>query len=588
MPTVRAYEPRVENAPLPAVRGTAALTPEAAGSTIGAGVARAALMYYEDEVQRQDQVAFLEADRKLSEWEINALHHPETGALAKLGKDAFGLPDTVGKGFQETAAQLRGGLTNKRQQLAFDRAVESRRREMNMKLSQHVFIQARKFEETETENYVKNATQAYVLGGDSVELERAQAAVVGFTRRNGLGAEYQKQKLAQVVSDAHVGRIDRFLAQGQDRMAADYFKTNKLAFAGDDIAKVEARLKTATIEGEGLRGAIDVWDRLGPKTDLDPVNLDAMIKDAEGKFADNMPVLKQVKQTLTERANTHNAAQRERSEANLSKIWDAIDAGATIATLPRLVEWRNLTGGQRDTIKQALTQRAEHRADRAYMLSKRAEGEGDDALFYQRLTEASSTPLQEAFLQRNLLDDRAKLSRTQFNHLAEIQASLRKGDTKNADKLLASDRQQDRMVSEALLRMKLDPTPNEKTPKEKVERIVGFKRAVREAVSAIELRTGKPATDADVQSIVDGFVIEAVTKPGILWDDTKRVYQVEPGEQIIIRATDVPKAERTKIEDALRRAGRAITDQAVTQLYTQRLYQMRRVAPPGVSGTIRR
>ena len=61
---------------------------------------------------------------------------------------------------------------------------------------------------------------------------------------------------------------------------------------------------------------------------------------------------------------------------------------------------------------------------------------------------ASSTPLQEGFLQRNLTTI-APSYRSQFNHLAEVQASLRKGDTKNADKLLASDRQQNNMVSEA-------------------------------------------------------------------------------------------------------------------------------------------
>ena len=47
----------------------------------------------------------------------------------------------------------------------------------------------------------------------------------------------------------------------------------------------------------------------------------------------------------------------------------------------------------------------------------------------------------------------------------------------------------------------------------------------------------------------------------------------------------MPRAERAKIEDSLRRAGRAITDQAVVGLYTQRLYQMRNVPPPGAAAS---
>ena len=335
------------------------------------------------------------------------------------------MPETGGKDYQTTVDGIRKGLSNERQQVQFDRTVEARRKDINTTLSRHVFTEMRKYEDSETENYIKTEQQAGILGSDDparvqLSIDRQKAAVTDFASRNGLArgndggmSQYLKQKLLQIDSDTTVGVIERFLAQGNDRMAQQIFTEakSKNMIAGDDITKVEARLKISVTEGEGLRGAVDVWDRLGPKNDLDPVNIDTMMKDAEAKFADNMPVLKQVKQVIAERANAHNAAQRERGEANLSKVWDAIDAGATSATLPQLPEWRNLTGGQRDTIRESLRQRSEHRSDRAYMLGRRAaDGPvGDDTLYYARITEASSTPLQEGFLQRNL-DDRAKLS----------------------------------------------------------------------------------------------------------------------------------------------------------------------------------
>lgn len=593
--TVKSLQSTQEANALPSVRGTAALTDEAAGASIAKPILSLGLQMYQDELHRQDQVAFLEADRKLSEWEQKRLYDPKAGALTVRGKDAMGLPDTVGKDYQATVDEVRKGLTTERQQVAFDRSVEARRKDINHTLSRHVFAEMRKYEDAETENYIKNSMQSAILNnGDpervDLEIGRAVAATRDFAARNGLGAEYTKQKTAQIVSDTMVGVVDRFLSQGNDQMARKVFDAAKAdnRITGDDIGKLEARLKVAITEGEGLRGAVSIWDKMGPKSDTDPVNIDKMEKEAESQFADNMGVLKHVKAVLTERANKHNAAQRERNESNMSVLWDAIDAGGTLASITTLPAWRNVTGAQRDHLTQTLRQRSEHNSDRAYMLRKRAEGEGDEALYYTRLTEASTTALQDGFLQRNLLDDRGKIAKTQWNHLVEVQASLRKGDTKNAEKLLASDRQQNRMVDEALIRMRLDPTPNEKTPKSKVEQIVGFRKAVREAVTAIEQRTGKNATDAEVQGIVDGFVIEAVTKPGVLWNDTKRIYQIEPGDQIIIKVTDVPKEERSKIEDALRRQGRAITDQAVVGLYTQKLYQMRRVPPPAASGATRK
>jgi hypothetical protein len=72
--------------------------------------------------------------------------------------------------------------------------------------------------------------------------------------------------------------IDRFLANGQDQAAKEYFDAKaKDRIAGDDITKVEAKLKVASTMGEGQRGAVAVWDKLGPKNDLDPINLDKMV-----------------------------------------------------------------------------------------------------------------------------------------------------------------------------------------------------------------------------------------------------------------------------------------------------------------------
>jgi hypothetical protein len=582
MPTVPIYKRSVEQAALPNVRGTAALTPEAAGVGAGKAISAAAALYYEDELLRQDQVAFLEADRKLSEWENKTLYDPQAGALNKRGKDAFGLPDTVGSEYQKMVDDTRKGLSTERQRIAFDRAAEARRDGINKTLSRHVFQEARKFEEAETENYVLNAQQAAVANYHdpdrvALEIERARAAVVGFAKRNGLGAEYTKQKMAQIVSNTHVNVIDRFLANGQDQGAQKYFDANRGVIAGDDIAKVEQKLQIATAEGEGLRGAIAVWDKSGPKSDLDPVQGDKLFKDAEGLYADNPRLLKSVKQHLTERMNLHNSAQRERAEASASKVWVAVEQRAPLARIQMMPEYLALPGKQRNEITQFVIQRG--RSDQQW-----ADAHGSDGATYYNLFSQATTPaLQETFAQTNLLDYRTKLSKGEFTRLVELQGAIRKGDEKNLAKLTASERVQTQMVNEALISMKLDPTPNEKSPKHVRDNVVAFKRTVREAVAALEARQGKNATDEQVQGIVDAFVIEGVTKPGVLWNDTKRVYQLQPGEDIIIKPTDVPRSERAKIEAALRANNRAVTDEAVTELYRQKLLRMRGTAAPAPS-----
>lgn len=575
MPQVKGYGGgQVRQAGIPAARGSAVLSPEGAGLGFGQAVTQAATMYYQDEMSRQDQVAFLEADRKLSEWENKALYDPANGALAKRGKEAFSVPDLVSKDFDATVDSISSSLSTDRQRTAFERAVSARRKDINTTLSRHVFQESRKFEEAETTAYLKNTAEAAILNsGDpsrvQLELDRGVAAIAGHATRNGLGAEYEKQARAQFISNTTVGIVDRFLANGQDRTAKEYFEKNKHLIAGDDISKVEAKMTVAIREGEGLRGGVEIWDRMGPKSDTDPVQLDRLFKEAESKYASDPGMLKAVKGAITERATIHNSAQRERSESNSSAVWNAIEKGAGLNQVRSMPEYLALPGKEKDSIKN-------HVIDRADVLKRRAEGNGDDALYYDLITQSSTKELQDKFLTRNLHEDRTKLSRQQFNHLVEVQAALRKGDNRGADKLLASEKQQGQIVNEALLSMKLDPTPNEKTSPEKIQQINGFRRAVREAVRAHETRTGKNATDAEVQSIVDGMIIKGVTKKRGFWfDDEKRVYELQPGENITLKATDVPRPERSKIEAALKANGKAVTDQAIVDLYTARLLKLR-------------
>lgn len=579
---VKRYQGGVQATPLP---NTQASIQFAQPDGIGEALTRVGLQAYKDELQRQDQVQFLAADRQASEWEQKALHDPKDGALARKGRDAFGAPDEVLKKFDERMSEIDKTLTTQRQRDAFARSVEARRRDINSTLSRHVFQEARAFENAETESYIKTAQQSAILNHDNpervdIELSRATAAVADHARRNGLGPEYVKQRSSQIVSDTHVGIINRYLSNGHDQAARDHFDQAKKAklIAGDDIAKLEASVKSANTAGEGLRGADSIWQKHGPRRDLDPVNLDAMMKEAREKFSDKPEVLKAIGENLRERTNTHNASARERREANSSAVWRMIDAGTPMAKIAMSPEFQSLPGEEARRIR-------EHVVDRARAEATRAEAQGDDSLYYQLITEASSPALRDQFMQRNLHADRAKLGKAYFHELSRLQASMRSGDDKSAEKLLASERQQARMVDEALIGMRLDPTPNEKTSPEKAKQTAEFRRAVREAVRSLETRTGKNATDADVQGIVDGLVIQGVTKEHALWvNETKRVYQLQPGEGIKIKVTDVPRAEKEKIEDALRRANAPISDDAIVRLYTTKLLEMRGGRRPRGSG----
>ena len=552
MPTVRGYgNTQVKTEALPGVRLTAAPTEETFGVSGGNKVAAVGLKLYEDEMLRQDQVAVLEADRKLSEWENKRLYDPREGALAKKGKDAFGLPDAVGKDFDTFRDELRGTLSTERQRVAFDRQAGSRRSDIDKTLARHVFAEVRQFDNAETENYLLNARQAAIANaGDpervGIEIERQTAAVVDFANRNGFGTEYVKQKTAQVRSDTHVGVVERMLANGQDMTAKAYLDRVKPEIAGDDIAKVEKWLEEGALRGQSQRDA----DTIMSTTTTREAALEKAKSISDPKLRD----------AVEERVNRYytlrKEADREQREQTMTDAANIIDQTGSIDKIPPAT-WQSMTVSER----QALT---------SYAKRKESGGESktDLGAFYSLITLASSDATKDAFARTNLMQYIHKLSPSDFKQLAGIQASIRKGDGKAAETLdgFLTNMQ---VVDNTLREAGINPAEKDQAPK-----VGAFRRAVDEAVARHERQTGKKASNADIRSIADGLLISGKV-PGSGWivDDTKRAFELKEGESLVIRARDVPRSDRLEIERELRAQGRGVTDEAIVDAYTR--YVMR-------------
>ena len=426
MPTVKLYGNQQQSLnALPNARLSAAPTAETFGADAGAKVANIGVQMYQDELLRQDQVATLEADRKLSEWELRTMYDPKQGALTKRGKDAMGLPDVVSAEFDKYTGELRNGLTTERQRVAFDRMVETRRRDVNGTLTRHVFTEVRKFDDSETENYLKNSREAAIANFNdpariTTEIERQTAAVIDYSKRNGMGAEYEKQKIALIRSDTHEGVINRMLSNGMDQAAKEYYDKFKPELTGDTATKVEKVLTVAITEGAGLRGAGEIWKQMGPKSDTDPVSLDTMRDAAEQKFGSDPKVYKAVMDQLKERAALHNGSQRERAEANEAAVWNAKNSGASLADIMKSPQYLALPGEKREQIKNSII-------DRAYMLEGRGRAE-QTRRGWSTYWENSDPAKLATMTEDQIINLSAKMGPEQVSSLLEKKRSLGKSE----------------------------------------------------------------------------------------------------------------------------------------------------------------
>lgn len=565
MPTVKQYQRQAQPQPLEGGRITAQPSPESFGAGVGARIERVGRMLYEDEILKQDSIAVMSAERQLAEWEQRALYDPQRGALTSIrGKDTLGIPEVIEKNFNDHAQTIREHLGTERQRVAFDRAASTRLFDIKQSVNRHVATEMRRFDETETVSFIKNARNGALANYRDparvgIEIERQENAVTDYAARNGFGGDYVKEKRAEVRSATHVGVIERMVANGDDRLAGEYLKAHRTEINGDQISTVEKWVEDGSIRGEGQRQADRI---LGVAKDrADALNLARQIEDPKVRDA--------VEDRVQRYWSIREQARSEEQEQIMTHIAGGLDRGGKIAQiLPSM--WEKLDAGQRSAL---------HAYERMIETGKRPTT--DMGTYYDLISLASSPATQDAFARTNLMLYRAKLDDEDFKQLAGIQASLRKGDTKDADKLLSDARTQNQVVDDALLSIGLDPSPNEKTSKGDLDKILKFRRVVRDAVAAVQARTQKPITNDELQKLVDDLVIKGVTEEGILWDTKKHAFELEPGETFKIDIKSVPQKERDKIEDSLRRAGRQVTDEAVTTLYSMRLNRLRNVPPTG-------
>jgi hypothetical protein len=555
MPRVTNYEgQQVQERPLPGVRLTAAPSIDAAAAP-GDKLMRIGADIYADETRKQDEIAVMEADNKLSDWEVKRLYDPQNGALNKRGKDAFGLPDQVGKELDDTIGEIRTSLSNDRQRMAFERRATARKTDINTTLSKHVFGEIRKHDDAETENFIANSRQSAVLNYDNpdrigLEIERQQGAIVDYANRNGLGPEYVKQKVAQVHSDTHVGVIDRMLANGQDRGAKVYFDGVRTDIAGNDITKVEQKLQVAITEGEGMRAADDVWKTQGPRSDIDPVNIDTMADALRTKYANDPKTLKAALDNLKERAALHNAAQRERAEANGAAVWREVSNGSPLSSVTRMPEFLALPGHVQAQVK-------EHVVDRAYTLGERARAQGN------RAEEDATKKNFAAYLVysnpatlANMSEDQVvnllpSLGRTLTGSLMEKKRSLVKSEDAVRQATIDEDLFKQTAQSAGLRPYHSNLSENEKAD------LGRLKNAVETAIDGEQRITGKPATRERKQQIMQEMVDRKV-KLDVWGTDPEKpaaLVKTDEREKAYVPIDKVPKQTQAEALNYMRSAG---------------------------------
>jgi hypothetical protein len=235
-----------------------------------------------------------------------------------------------------------------------------------------------------------------------------------------------------------------------------------------------------------------------------------------------------------------------------------VDRTRNVASIPAQ-EWSAMSPSQRSALRSYAKQ-----------LVDGADVETNWQTFYGLMQQAAEDP--QAFSRVNLTDHINKLSKQDREQLAQLQLSIRNADRRSSDAVIDGFMTNQQIVNDALLASGLDPSPQPGSAQ--VGAVTNLRKEVDRQVQALQTRTGKKATNQDVQAIVDEL-LQTVTLEKGTWlgfftsgpftDVQKRISDVT--------INDMPADLKSQAEDSLRRNGAVPTDEAVLALYRRYLLQ---------------
>lgn len=135
---VPTYNQRVNPAGLPAPRVQVADAGNLLAD-IARPVGQLAMQTWQQEQERADTAALMDADAQMSNWQTTSLFDPETGVYSRKGKNALDVTNQTLPLFDQKAAEIGNALTNDRQRQRWTQMVAAKRTRFDAELNRYEF-----------------------------------------------------------------------------------------------------------------------------------------------------------------------------------------------------------------------------------------------------------------------------------------------------------------------------------------------------------------------------------------------------------------------------------------------------------------
>lgn len=563
MPRVPAA-PEEPNRPLPTPYFNPGDVQGAFGGQLGGAVADVGLevgRIHRAEMDRQRSVLVQSYVNQATTYENETLK----AALDTKGKDALGITEKNISAFDKLASANEMNIRDERAKAIYRSALGSIRDRMHDAMQRHEMGQLDAIEKATTaeaqDHAVSNAALLFNDGrAIAGNLAAGERAVKASAIRNGYTPELAEGALRDFRTRVHAGVVNAYLENGQGVDAAAYLAANRDQIDGGVATELQHKVKGMADDQRVNLAADDLWKRGG------------------GDFAKALALVKpdDPLRTRIEAALEHRGAQqdairvdREReADAAFGPEWNAVgrnhsrvrpDLWAGLSTKQQ--EWyRNAEDADQAHARTLLgMSTAERRAALQEQKEQSADRLGDLMVLSENDPAAFLTLMDDPRTITGMTDShRIRAKGLQTSVLKQLRAGEAKAILPQDEKILIRS-----AVSAGLLKpAEAQGGEKDQTKRLQNQRWAGLLDAFdgwRDSYLAQHKRL--PTAD-ETQKAVDTLLIRSVHDG---WFSNPVTFAFEPGFKP--EETEVPASDRALIEDALKRRGRPVTEEAIRALY---------------------
>lgn len=552
MPRVPTYQTgQVDEVALPNARQSSIASPELFVGMSGAknitdigqglSVIGAAGMRYAANLQEKEDTAAittLEADL------LNRTTQYKLEAQKRQGLNVNGLPIEADDWYQKTVDELAQNTTNDRQKQAFGLIARKHQPGFRSSIGSYTAQQLEKAQESGfksgLETFQSSAAADPKVAADM--RARTISSIDAYAKIKGFDEETRERAKVEELTKLHMGVIGALEASGDVDAAKAYFYSNKKEIDGSSQVKIENALTKSGMEKKVQEAADAIMAMQMPDQEA--------YAYIEKNYAGEEE--KQLKQEFKmRRADLYTAQVRVQAENN-DKAWEIYGRTGRLSAIPRDV---------RDNMDQkmwiTLRDKAQNDAD-----AKLGNGDGfpkvgDPKLYSDLRYAAMDDP--ERFANVDLRQYINKLNKSNYESLLDIQAAAKKKD----DVKISEVRTVDGQIGSSLAPFKGLKSSDK----------VIIEDRLRQQIDAEQKAAGKKFNADERQKIIDRMLIEGEVASGAWYkpDVNVQFYEVvgTPDENKFVPF--IPKDERAKIEDALKRNSQPVTDDTVMRLYKKKM-----------------